>query len=67
MIYNTSEIGFAKPDPRAFHHVLNTISHSAAEILFVDDREENIVVAKSLGFQVHHFKNYGELRMAIHI
>ena len=64
-IYNTSEIGFAKPDARTFHHVLNTIGYEAHEILFVDDREENTKMAHSLGFNVHHFKNYHELKKII--
>ncbi len=63
-IYNTSEIGFAKPDPRVFHHVLKTIGHSADEILFIDDRSENIEVAENLGFKVHLFETHQSLQAA---
>lgn len=61
-IYNTSEIGFAKPDSRTFHHVLKSVNHAAHEILFIDDRAENIKAARELGFKVHLFENYQALQ-----
>lgn len=60
-IFNTAGIGVAKPDPRVFNHVLSKVDHSAQEILFVDG-EENIQVAKSLGFGVHLFKSHEDLK-----
>lgn len=62
IVYNTCEIGFAKPDPRAFSHVLSSIGYPPEEVLFIDDREENTQVAQSLGFEVHHFKSYQGLQ-----
>ncbi len=44
-----------------FNHVLSKVDHSAQEILFVDG-EENIQVAKSLGFGVHLFKSHEDLK-----
>ncbi len=65
VVYNTCEIGFAKPDPRTFHYVLNTIGYPAHEILFVDDREINTRSAQSLGFAVHQFNNFNDLQKII--
>jgi HAD superfamily hydrolase (TIGR01509 family) len=62
VIFNTSEIGFAKPDERVFHHVLKTIKHPAHEILFIDDQIKNIESARSLGFGVHLFKSFRSLK-----
>ncbi len=39
-----------------------TISYPPSEILFVDDLEENINAAQSLGLQVHHFRTYQALQ-----
>ncbi len=65
IIYNSAEIGIAKPDPRLFNHVLGTINHSASEILFVDDSRENIHAAKSLGFHVHLFESRQSLQKVL--
>lgn len=56
-IFNTSEIGFAKPDKRAFEYALEKLNCSARDILFIDDRLENVEAATEMGFQTHHFQN----------
>lgn len=64
-VFNTCEIGFAKPDVRAFEFVLKTLGCSASDVFFVDDRSENIEVARRLGFQFHLFKGHAGLREAL--
>lgn len=41
-------LGFTKPDPRAFAHVLAAVSQPAAA-LFVDDQAHNVEAARDLG------------------
>lgn len=62
VIFNTSEIGFAKPDKRSFEYVIDKLQCKAAEVFFIDDRQENIEVAMSMGFLVHHFKSIEGLK-----
>ena len=47
--------GTAKPNPAIFHIVVGRFGLSPAHTLFVDDRLENVDVARSCGFQVHHY------------
>jgi glucose-1-phosphatase len=39
------EIGFVKPDPQAFRHVIDAVSIAPADILFIDDNPANIAAA----------------------
>ncbi len=55
-VVNTSEIGVAKPDARAFHHAAEALGFAPVEIAFIDDTPRNVEAAASLGFAVHLFK-----------
>ncbi|WP_417429695.1 HAD family hydrolase [Kiloniella sp.] len=48
-------VKLAKPDPRIYHRLLSDFSLKAEECVFIDDREDNIMVAKDLGFKAIHF------------
>jgi len=52
-IFNTAEIGIAKPDPAVFNHVLAELETTPAETLFIDDLEMNVSAARSLGIGAH--------------
>ena len=60
-IFNTADIGFAKPDIRAFEHVLDALSVTAPEVFFTDDSASKLVGADSLSMHVHLFQGIGEL------
>jgi putative hydrolase of the HAD superfamily len=49
-IYTSFEFGFRKPQPEIYKKTLNAISLPASSILFVDDREENLIAAHQMGF-----------------
>lgn len=61
-IFNTAEIGFAKPDARAFTHVLDALGCDPGDVLFTDDSNANIVGAAELGIRTHHFRDAASLR-----
>jgi putative hydrolase of the HAD superfamily len=50
-VFFSAEIQLAKPDREIYEYVLQKTSMSANEILFFDDREENLQGAKSVGMQ----------------
>ncbi len=56
-IFNSSEIGHAKPSPEIFHAVLAATGIQADEAFFVDDSQNNVEAAAALGFRSHHFEN----------
>jgi FMN phosphatase YigB (HAD superfamily) len=49
LLFNKTMTGFAKPDPRAYQHVLEKMQLPASEVLFIDDEPENVAAAEKLG------------------
>ena len=56
-VFNSAEIGLAKPDPKLFEYLLKKIKTSPRECLFIDDKPENIEVARKIGFLSILFEN----------
>jgi putative hydrolase of the HAD superfamily len=60
------ELLMAKPEPAIFLRTAEALHTPPANILFIDDREENVAAAAALGMQVIRFTNYeafeGEMR-----
>ena len=54
-VYISHKIGVIKPDPRAFQFVIDDLHVLPSECLFIDDKEENIVAARTFGMQTYHF------------
>lgn len=46
-VFASHEIGARKPEPRAFEHVLRAIGMPARDVLFFDDRQDNVDAATS--------------------
>jgi putative hydrolase of the HAD superfamily len=60
-VFNSSEIGLSKPDQQIFDFVAATLGLRNDEWLFIDDTEENVVKASSLGIRSHLYSNQVEL------
>jgi FMN phosphatase YigB (HAD superfamily) len=65
VIVNTSEIGFAKPDPRAFAHAVVEFDVEPSDIFFADDTLVNVEAADRLGFIAHRFTSASELERVL--
>jgi putative hydrolase of the HAD superfamily len=48
-VYLSSLIGLGKPNPEYFQYIIDKENIKPEELLFLDDREDNISSAKSLG------------------
>ena len=57
----SSDVGYRKPDERFFQEMLRVATTSVAESLFIDDREENVIAANSLGISVIHYRSHAQL------
>ncbi|GAB95025.1 putative hydrolase of the HAD superfamily [Kineosphaera limosa] len=57
--------GLAKPDPRLFERAVEATGVAAGDILFIDDRLENVEAAQSVGLQGHVFIGIDDLRPVI--
>lgn len=50
-VYCSAFLGISKPDPEIFKKVLSELKIGPQDILFIDNQEKNIEVAKSLGIK----------------
>ncbi|MBO3089175.1 HAD-IA family hydrolase [Cellulomonas dongxiuzhuiae] len=64
-VFNSAEIGYAKPDHAAFHHVLGALGLRAHEVFFIDDTPRNLTAAADLGIVTHRFTDVPRLRAAL--
>lgn len=61
-VYISGELQLLKPDPEIYQHVLADLGISAAEAVFIDNREDNVLGAQELGITGHVFTDAGTLR-----
>jgi HAD superfamily hydrolase (TIGR01509 family) len=64
-IFLSFEIGFKKPDVRAFQTVTDYYNVRPDEVFFIDDNPENVIAAQKLGIQSVQFKNAETLIVAL--
>lgn len=53
VIFNTAEMGIAKPDPGVFRLVLDGLGLAASAAVFIDDLPENVAGAGVAGVRAH--------------
>ncbi len=59
--YYSNEIGYRKPDKEIYEYIMEKESLIPSETFFVDDKEENIIPAKALGWQAYQLKERDKL------
>lgn len=47
--FYSCRVGAMKPDPNYFHAILKSLPYRPEQLLFIDDRERNVVAARSVG------------------
>lgn len=52
------KVGMTKPDPNMYNRLLEEYKLTPEECVFIDDTEENVVVARELGFKAIVFESY---------
>jgi putative hydrolase of the HAD superfamily len=60
--YVSGELGLLKPQPEIYRHALDDLGISAAEAVFIDNREANVRGAEALGIIGHLFTDVTGLR-----
>jgi putative hydrolase of the HAD superfamily len=56
------DLRVAKPDPRCFGMALTRLAAEPADVIFIDDRAENVAAAARLGLRALRFTGAGALR-----
>ena len=49
------DMGLQKPDINAYKVIMDTVNYSVNELLFIDDKQENLEVADNLGWETFLF------------
>lgn len=60
------ESGFKKPDPKAYYLLLEKLKMKPNQVLFIDNKRENIATARSIGMDAIEFVNAPQLIAALH-
>jgi putative hydrolase of the HAD superfamily len=58
----SADVQLIKPDPAIYEHILRGLEVTAAEAMFLDDREVNVRAARALGINAIRFHSMTELR-----
>jgi len=62
-VFNSSEIGYFKPEPQIYEHVLNHVGLEAADTVFIDDGYAQVAASNELGICGHRYTNIDKLRL----
>jgi putative hydrolase of the HAD superfamily len=54
-------VGSSKPSPAIYHHALREVAALPGETMFIDDLQENVLAAASLGINAFHFTSADDL------
>lgn len=61
VIFSAKDIGFSKTDSRGYIFIAERIQSSVTDILFIDDRAENIAAAQLAGLNTLQYQNNDQL------
>jgi len=57
----SSQIGFRKPGPLAYREIFKHVNCQPQEVVYIDDKQENIIGAKNIGLNAILFTGYQPL------
>jgi putative hydrolase of the HAD superfamily len=59
------DLRLVKPDPRCFSAALATLEAAPADVIFIDDRQDNVDAAAGVGISAIKFTTVGDLRVRL--
>ena len=59
------QLKYAKPDPECYARTLARLGASSDEVIFIDDRGENVAAAAALGLRAVHFSSAAQVRAVV--
>jgi putative hydrolase of the HAD superfamily len=60
--FSSCYLGLRKPEPAIFHRALDLLNRDAQEVIFIDDRAENVAASQAVGMDGIHFTGAEKLR-----
>lgn len=61
-VYGSYLVGYAKPDPEFYAHIINEQNLKKEEVLFWDDKERNVISAKEYGIHGEVFTTFEDFQ-----
>ncbi len=61
IIISSCDVGAAKPDSKIYEILLKKLNMNSDEVIFIDNRIENLYPAEKIGIKTHLFKNKEDL------
>jgi putative hydrolase of the HAD superfamily len=61
-VFTSGELGVMKPGPAIYEALISGLDLAADKIIFIDNKEENVLGAEVLGIVAHHFTTAKRLR-----
>ena len=55
-LFASGRLGVAKPDPKFFEIVSETLAVAPSKLFLIDDSQSNVAAAKALGWKAFHFR-----------
>ena len=59
------QIGFSKPDPRIYQHIMKALPFEPNNTLFIDDKKPNVDAAISEGINGIHYTSFPDLAQSL--
>lgn len=61
----SAHVGLCKPEPAIYELAMTRFALAPQDILFIDDKAENLAPAQAFGWATHHFRGPDGLRAAL--
>ena len=59
------QIGYSKPDPRIYEHVIDHLPFKPYQIIFIDDKQSNVKSAENSGMHSIHYQNFSNFKESL--
>jgi putative hydrolase of the HAD superfamily len=61
------QLGYKKSEPEFWQAILQKLNIPPDQVIYWDDDEKNVEMARQLGIDAHHYKNVDEFKTTLHI
>lgn len=65
-MYGSDDVGYRKDHPLGYTALLAKIEKKADEVLFIDDKDQNLEAAKMAGLNTHKYISNTQIIQALH-
>jgi len=64
-VFSSCDIGYKKPQKEYYEYILQTVGSQPQDILYFDDEQENVDIARELGIEAHVYGDVEQVKELI--